>query len=334
VAQLGYIQVTRVCNQRCLFCSNPENRRLATVADFRAQVRDLATTGHDGVLLTGGEPTLHPRLAELIRIAARAGLAVRIITNGQETARPGVLAALRRAGLRHLHVSLHSHAAAVQDRIARRPGSRDRVARTLRLAGRLGLVTDVNIVLNSLNVAQLPRTARWLIRGFPGVRHVVLNGLDPHTDRIAENPWIVPKLADLELPLARTLDLLHRAGLTFRVERVPLCLMGDWPHVSTETRKIVKGEQRVIHFLDEKGRHAATSFRHGKAACCASCTVDGICAGLYSMDRHYASDALSPLFVDPDEIRRRIRGEGTEGAGNAARRGRRRGPGSQVSGVE
>jgi pyruvate-formate lyase-activating enzyme len=306
MTQLGYIQVTRICNQRCLFCSNPENQRLVEVADFRRQVRDLVQSGHDGVLLTGGEPTLHPRLPELVRIAARAGLAPRIITNGQETARPGVLDALRRAGLRHLHVSLHSHLASVQDRIARHPGSRARVARTLRAAARLRMATDVNIVLNSLNLPHLERTARWLVRRFPHVRHVVFNGLDPHTNRVADNPWIVPKLADLELPLAATLDLLHREGRTFRVERIPLCYMGEWAHVSTETRKIVKGEGRVIHFLDEKGRYAADSFLHDKAPCCKVCTADGVCAGLYSMDKFYDSAELYPLFVESEEIRRKV----------------------------
>ena len=110
----------------------------------------------------------------------------------------------------------------------------------------------------------------------------------------------------MEIPLAKTLDLLHAAGRTFRVERIPLCYMGEWPHVSTETRKIVKGEGRVIHFLDEKGRHAATTFVHGKAPCCGRCSVDPICAGLYSMDRFYSSEELYPLFVDPDGIVRRI----------------------------
>jgi pyruvate-formate lyase-activating enzyme len=308
MALLGYIQVTRVCNQRCLFCSNPDNDRILPVAAFREQVRDLRDTGHDGVILTGGEPTLHPELPRLVRIARRAGLAVRIITNGQETARPGVLAELRRAGLRQLHVSLHSHLPAVHDRIARNPGSLDRIERTLRRAERLGIPSDVNIVLNALSAPHLPRTARWIVRNFPAVRHVVLNGLDPHTDRVAENPWIVPRLADLELPLLRTLEILDGSGLTFRVERIPLCYLGDWGHVSTETRKIVKGEGRVIHFLDDKGRYEGTSFRHGKASCCATCTVDPICAGLYSMDRFYDSAELYPLFVDPDAIRARVLG--------------------------
>jgi hypothetical protein len=85
--------------------------------------------------------------------------------------------------------------------------------------------------------------------------------------------------------------------------------MGAWPHVATETRKIVKGEGRVIHFLDEKGRYAATSFRHAKAPCCAACRVDEVCAGLYSLDRYYSSGDLYPLFVDPEELRAAVLAE-------------------------
>ena len=43
---------------------------------------------------------------------------------------------------------------------------------------------------------------------------------------------------------------LHKEGRTFRVERVPLCYMTEFAHCSTETRKIVKGEERVGDKLD------------------------------------------------------------------------------------
>ena len=48
----------------------------------------------------------------------------------------------------------------------------------------------------------------------------------------------------------------------------------------TETRKIVKGEERIVRFLDEKGLVRETLFRHGKAAACAICRLDPFCAGM------------------------------------------------------
>jgi pyruvate formate lyase activating enzyme len=45
----------------------------------------------EGVVVSGGEPTLHPRLPELLRAFRSAGLAVKLDTNGS---RPAVIAGL------------------------------------------------------------------------------------------------------------------------------------------------------------------------------------------------------------------------------------------------
>ena len=61
-----------------------------------------------------------------------------------------------------------------------------------------------------------------------------------------------PRLADFELSLYRAMRLCtSRAGRS-GVEKVPLCYMTDFAWASTETRKIVKGEERIVHFLDAK----------------------------------------------------------------------------------
>jgi hypothetical protein len=104
----------------------------------------------------------------------------------------------------------------------------------------------------------------------------------------------------------RALSMLHRSGRTFRVERVPLCYMVEFAWASTETRKIVKEEERIVHFLDEKGMVRQTSWSHGKATVCKVCRLEHICAGLFEMDKYYKSEELYPVFVEPDPIVDRI----------------------------
>ena len=91
MANIGYIQVARICNQRCLFCSNPDNDRVLPVEQAVEKINSLAADGYYGVILTGGEPTLHPELEKLISHASSTGLEVRIITNGQKTADTALL---------------------------------------------------------------------------------------------------------------------------------------------------------------------------------------------------------------------------------------------------
>lgn len=78
---------TYICNQHCTWCEyNPENAEHHTMmsADqLQHVVAELHALGVQGVeFCGGGEPSLHPTLAENIRDLARRGMSVGILTNG------------------------------------------------------------------------------------------------------------------------------------------------------------------------------------------------------------------------------------------------------------
>lgn len=307
MANLGYVQVTRECNQRCLFCSNPPIQRAQTLETVCAQIDDLVARGYHGVILTGGEPTLSPFLSQALGYARKKGLPPRIITNGQRLEDRDFLEDLWEAGLRHVHVSLHSNREEVQDFLTQNEGSLRRITAALENISALGLNADINTVICRPNAHLLHETVAWVMERFPGIRHFVFNNIDPQMNRCAENPEVIPRLSEFELSLHRALVALEQDGRSFRVERVPLCYMAEFAASSTETRKIVKGEERVVHFLDgHKGTVRQTSWVHGKAACCRDCLLDDVCAGLYAMDNPFLSKELYPLFLDPGPIRREV----------------------------
>ena len=306
MANLGYIQVTRVCNQHCLFCSNPENQRTLSVDEALRQVQQLKEAGYFGVILTGGEPTLHPELPAIVRLAREQGVHVRMITNGQKTAEAGVLEELREAGLEHVHLSVHSFRPDVQAYLTSNPQSFDNHKETFERLGRLEMTCDVNTVMCAQNADHLDETVRSIVERFGFVRHFVFNNIDPKMNRVADNPHTVARLADLELSLSRAVEFLESSGRTYRVERLPLCYMAGFAHASTETRKIVKREERTVHFLDEKGEIRQTEFFHEKAQVCRNCSFDAICAGLYDLGGAYDDGELYAVFLDPQEVIGRI----------------------------
>lgn len=87
------------CNLRCAYCHNPDlvstSRRSESVESFFQYVADRRAW-LDGVVITGGEPTLEPRLRPLIERLKREGMPVKLDTNGTS---PDVLAELLDAGL-------------------------------------------------------------------------------------------------------------------------------------------------------------------------------------------------------------------------------------------
>jgi len=309
MAEIAYLQLTRLCNQACRFCSNPENGKLIPLRRGKEWIDKFSRRGYAGLILTGGEPTLHPDLPKLIRHACLRRIPPRIITNGQKTSEPGFLETLAEAGLDHMHVSVYSCRPEVQAYLTTKKDSLECIERTLDEAGRLGIRVDINTVINKYNADHLSDLVRWLIGRWSFIRHFVWNNLDPMMNRATQNPDTVPRLKDFEVELYRALREVDVSGRTFRVERVPLCYMADYAHCSTETRKIVKSEGRAIYFLDEKGirvQNTRAFFSYGKAGRCRDCPLDPICAGLYEMDKYYKSDELCPVFVSREVVVRRI----------------------------
>lgn len=311
MANLGYLQLTRDCKQHCRFCSNPPSGVELTEAELHHHVEDLVARGYDGIILTGGEPTIAPLLPRAIDLANARGLHVRMISNGHKLADLGWFRELVDLGLRHVHLSLHSSRPQVHDFLTQTPGSWEKLDQalsnvaTLQAEGR-AVTSDVNTVINAYNSDHLDVTVRDVCARHPHVRHFVWNNMDPNMNRAERNPDVIPRLAEFEVSLRRAMEYLESTGRTFRAERVPLCVMPRFAHASTETRKIVKEEERCIRFLDKKGFVLQKQFLHGKAAACDACPLDPVCAGLYSMGYHYDPAELFPVAGDPVAVMRAV----------------------------
>ena len=308
MANLGYLQLTRNCLQGCRFCSNPPTGVGLTEEEMRGVIDELVELEYDGVILTGGEPSLSPLLFAALAYAHERGLYSRMITNGQSFADRDFFARCVDAGLSHIHVSLHSYRPEVHDFITRYPGSHEAIVRCLEHVPELGLTADINCVINAYNAEHLHENVMWLTERFPWVRHFVWNNMDPDGNRAEENPDCIPKHHEFHISLQLAMRHLHSSGRTFRAERVPLCFMPEFAWASTETRKIVKEEERCIRFLDQKGYVRQLQFLHGKGRACDACRWDGICAGMFSMARTFDERELSPVFEDIDEVVRGVLG--------------------------
>jgi hypothetical protein len=78
--------------------------------------------------------------------------------------------------------------------------------------------------------------------------------------------------------------------------------MTDFAWASTETRKIVKCEERIVHFLDEKQMIRQTDWGHIYSGACDVCSLRTICGGLFDRGNGYDPAELYPVFVDLDAV--------------------------------
>ena len=103
-----YIEITNVCNLRCAFCPGTRRPpRTMSPVEFASALDKLGARARYVYLHVMGEPLLHPRLDELLALAAARDVRVCITTNGVLLeARADTL--LQAPALHKVSVSLHS----------------------------------------------------------------------------------------------------------------------------------------------------------------------------------------------------------------------------------
>lgn len=122
------ISVTDRCNIRCFYCMPNEQvafkprAEILTFEEIERFTRVAVSLGVDRIRLTGGEPLVRAKLAELVeKLAAIEGLKdIALTTNGVLLADHA--RSLRAAGLDRLNISLDGMSEATFQRIARRSG--------------------------------------------------------------------------------------------------------------------------------------------------------------------------------------------------------------------
>lgn len=91
--KLASVEITRRCNNRCLYCDQRKAEQDMSTALFARVLDDLTGVGVEAVALGGGEPTLHPALPALLEAVHQQGMTVGLTTNARDPALVIALAA-------------------------------------------------------------------------------------------------------------------------------------------------------------------------------------------------------------------------------------------------
>lgn len=152
--------------------------RVMTTGEIRRVIDILADEAEvPSLSFTGGEPTLHPQLPELIAHAAGRGMRVNLITNGLRCAEPRYVARLVDAGLTSAQVSLEGADAETHEGLTRRPGTFAKTLRGLANLRAAGLTVHTNTTVSRANAHAL--TGIVDLAADLGLPHLSMNFLIP-----------------------------------------------------------------------------------------------------------------------------------------------------------
>jgi pyruvate-formate lyase-activating enzyme len=283
------IRVVFQCNQSCRFCFVSTHLPGADDAAIEAAIRHAAAKDHK-INLSGGEPTLHPRLTDFVRLAKSLSQRPVILqTNAVRLADPERVGELVAAGLDEVFVSLHGASAAVSDGVTGAPGTFDKTVRGIDQLVAQGLQVQLNFVICQANLHELPAWVALLAARWPRV-FANVSFVAPSTDVVPREHALVPRYTEVLPALAEAVALAEAHGLTLggfeSMCGVPLCL-------------VPRALDRFFALAELEGGLDAGEFE--KAPACAACALSTRCHGVR---RGYVAlhghDELAPVTsLDP-----------------------------------
>lgn len=151
------LELTYRCNLACFFCYNDLGKKGTPLSleQYRTLLHDLARMQTLYLMLTGGEPMVHPHFFEIGRIARELGFVVRVRTNGHNLFSRACERLRNEVDPYIVEVSLHGATPEVHDRQTRVAGSFDRLVANIGIARRAGLRLGVVTTPTAWNEHQI-----------------------------------------------------------------------------------------------------------------------------------------------------------------------------------
>jgi len=107
----GFLILTYDCNNRCKWCyASPSNfkKDLMDFEKIKKYLKLMKSLGIKPLGLLGGEPTLYPKLFDVIKLAKEFSFKVTLYTNGRKLSDEHFVKKLKELGLDFVNFSLQS----------------------------------------------------------------------------------------------------------------------------------------------------------------------------------------------------------------------------------
>lgn len=234
ITKRSVLYITKLCNARCKFCyyrfEDPHTKKHLSLSEIIKTLEKYKEQyGIEYVDISGGEPTIHPNIVDIVKASCLIGIKPTIITNAQL---PNIISKLIDNGLEDVLVSIHGYKE-WHDSVVGRQGAFDKILETLRMLKSRSFEFRINTVLTKFSCEKAKSLANLYVKLAP--RMVNLISFNPYEDSL----WRDSKNLDFQVDYptqakaARVIiDTLEKAGIWVNVRYLPLCfLQGYEEHV-------------------------------------------------------------------------------------------------------
>jgi MoaA/NifB/PqqE/SkfB family radical SAM enzyme len=267
---ISLFRLAEACNNDCPMCSNsgrPEAWFTKTEG-LLERVAFLHGQGFRRVVLTGGEPTIHPGFWDVVAALGAHGMTWDVNTHGRSFADAAFAARARAEGLERAIVSLHSHDVETSCLIfgTHAKGHEETVLGIEHLLAE-GIWLMLNCVVTTHNAGHLTEYLRWCVDRF-GARYVLKLAFPSTTGKGGEWEGLSLRYADVIDEVGAMRDVAQELGVRLVFESFPSCILSD-----PSNRNISRSGFGETHYLDDVTGDRVYPIDHIEAALSASSSL-------------------------------------------------------------
>ncbi len=329
ITKRGVLYVTKRCNLNCCFCYYKflDHRPVNSLQDIEVTIEMFKNEYKlEHVDITGGEPTIHPKIREIVSLCREYGISPTVITNGVET---DLILELIEIGIEDLLISIHG-IGKNHDEAVGREGAFKKLERTISCLLKRGFTCRTNSVLTCYCCNEMNDLANYLATISP--RIVNLISFNPHSYSQWKDKNIIPFQVSYKVQseaVKKAIEILDKKGIWVNARYIPFCFLKglekhvcnfrqlpydpyEWEFTSSnrmtrteinkKTSEAIENqvfgnskEQMLYNYLMQEFTH-----QNARVQACHSCTIEGICDHIYHQYlAEFGDDGYLPYGGDP-----------------------------------
>ncbi|MFP4656939.1 MAG: radical SAM protein [Candidatus Woesearchaeota archaeon] len=291
----AHITITFRCNNNCIFCIQGyrPNARHRDYSEITREIDIASQRGVDKVIISGGEPTIHPDFLRIISYcAAQSFNIIQVVTNGRMFSIGDFAKKAVKAGLSEVTLSIHGPNAEIHDKLVNYKGAFRQITEAVENLRSYNIIISVDIGIFSQNYEYLPEMIDMVHERFGLKGDVDLMGPAMKGNAAINQASVMPEYENVSPYLQRALDRCYEYGKVCWVLRVPLQYMEGYEFYRQDSEKLV--EQALSTARPPKDFPA-----HCKGDNCRFCRMQFICD---SLEKIYSSINIKNSSMEKIDI--------------------------------
>lgn len=159
---VAYLAISYVCNQKCSFCPCSKEEKkypYMSIETIKETINNMIdNVGISSIVLSGGEPTLHPYFIEILEFLNKKNLSITVLTNAEKFSNKEFVNEIEKSiSIDRLTIvtTIHSEKKEEHERVNLSPGSFERSIQGLKNVSLIGIQAIIKHCITRVNYKDL-----------------------------------------------------------------------------------------------------------------------------------------------------------------------------------